>query len=247
MGLLRPPPGLTNWSDHHTSNPVLRTLQPQRLSDGVVSQLVEAIRAGHLRQGEKLPSERQLTEQLGVSRVSVREGLRMLELLEMIEVKQGRGAFVVASEVRPSGRLLRHWLSAHRDEVMELLEVREALEATAAALAAERSARIDVPQALDEGDLEALVEQDLKFHSSIASASGNPVLASLISELNGTLTESRFAMFAIPGRPQRSHTDHFAITKAIRAGDAVSARAAMQVHIAQTRTDIGSLPEQGPG
>jgi GntR family transcriptional regulator, transcriptional repressor for pyruvate dehydrogenase complex len=224
---------------------VLRTLHPQRLSDGVVSELVTAIRAGRLRQGEKLPSERQLSEQLGVSRVSVREGLRMLELLEMIEVRQGRGAFVVSSDVRPSGRLLRHWLIAHRGEVLELLEVREALEATAAALAADRSASIDVPETLDEADLEALVDQDLKFHQSIAGASGNPVLASLISELNGILTESRFAMFAIPGRPKRSHADHIVIAKTIGAGDAAAASAAMQRHIAETRADIGSIPDQG--
>lgn len=224
---------------------MLRTLQPQRLSDGVVSELVNAIRAGRIRQGEKLPSERQLSEQLGVSRVSVREGLRMLELLEMIEVKQGRGAFVVSSDVKPSGRLLRHWLSAHRDEVLELLEVREALEATAAALAADRKASIAAPGPLDVSDLEALVDQDLMFHRSIAHASGNPVLASLISELNGTLTESRFAMFAIPGRPKRSHADHSAIAKAIRSGDSAAAHAAMRTHIAETRADIGSIPEQG--
>ena len=224
---------------------MLRTLQPQRLSDGVVSELVTAIKTGRLRRGEKLPSERQLSEQLGVSRVSVREGLRMLELLEVVEVRQGRGAFVVSSDVRPSGRLLRHWLSAHRGEVLELLEVREALEATAAALAADGSARINVPGSLGEADLEALVDQDLRFHNSIASASGNPVLASLISELNGTLAESRFAMFAIPGRPKRSYADHIEIAKTIRAGDATAARAAMQAHIAETRADIGSMPDQG--
>lgn len=224
---------------------MLRTLQPQRLSDGVVSQLVDAIRAGRIRKGEKLPSERQLCEQLGVSRVSVREGLRMLELLEMIEVKQGRGAFVVSSDVKPSGRLLRHWLSAHRDEVLELLEVREALEATAAALAADRKAPVVAPEALDVADLEALVEQDLTFHRSIAHASGNPVLASLIWELNGTLAESRFAMFAIRGRPKRSQADHVEIAKAIRSGDSAAARAAMRSHIAETRADIGSIPEQG--
>jgi GntR family transcriptional repressor for pyruvate dehydrogenase complex len=212
-----------------------------------VSELLDAIKAGRVRRGEKLPSERQLSEQLGVSRVSVREGLRMLELLEMIEVRQGRGAFVVSSDIRPSGRLLRHWLRAHRDEVLELLEVREALESTAAFLAAQRGARVEVPEEIDAGDLQALVDQDLKFHGSIASASGNPVLASLISELNGTLTESRFAMFAISGRPKRSHSDHLAIANAIRAGDGTAARAAMQAHIAETRADIASMPEQGAG
>ena len=224
---------------------MLRTLQPQRLSDGVVAELLEAIKSGRVQRGEKLPSERDLSEQLGVSRVSVREGLRMLELLEVIKVRQGRGAFVVSSDVRTSGRLLRHWLRVHREEVLELLEVREALEGTAAALAAGHGTRIDVPDAVDTSDLEALVEQDLKFHNGIAHASGNPVLESLIAELNSTLTESRFAMFAIPGRPQRSQADHLAIADVIKAGDVDAARSAMQSHIAETRADIAAMPDRG--
>jgi GntR family transcriptional activator of glc operon len=226
---------------------MLRTLQPQRLSDGVVTQLLDEIRGGRLKQGQKLPSERDLSEQLGVSRVSVREGLRMLELLEVIEVKQGRGAFVVSRDVRPSGRLLRHWLRAHQDEVFELLEVREALEATAAASAAERGADIDPPVEVSSEEIELLVAKDLLFHNAIASAAGNPVLASLIAELNGILEESRFAMFAIPGRSQRSHADHLSIHRAIRERDPDRARRAMQVHISQTRSDIATLSAEQEG
>jgi DNA-binding FadR family transcriptional regulator len=219
---------------------MLRTLQRQRLSDGVVAQLLDEIRSGRLGQGGKLPPERQLSEQLGVSRVSVREGLRMLELLEVIEVRQGRGAIVVSSDVPPSGRLLRHWLRAHRDEVLELLEVRESLEATAAALAAERGAPIEPPEEVPPDEIERLVINDLRFHSAIASAGGNPVLASLITELNGTLEESRFAMFSIPGRSQRSHLDHLSILRAIRERDPERARRAMQMHISETRSDIAT-------
>jgi GntR family transcriptional regulator, transcriptional repressor for pyruvate dehydrogenase complex len=226
---------------------MLRTLQPQRLSDGVVTQLLEEIRAGRLHRGQRLPSERELSEQLGVSRVSVREGLRMLELLEVIEVKHGRGAFVVSADVRPSGRLLRHWLRAHRDEVFELLEVREALEGTAAASAAERGAAIEPPEEVDAREIELLVAKDLQFHNAIATAAGNPVLASLIAELNGILEESRFAMFAIPGRPQRSHADHLAIEKAIRERDPERARQEMHMHISQTRSDIATLSVEQEG
>jgi GntR family transcriptional repressor for pyruvate dehydrogenase complex len=220
---------------------MLRPLQTQRLSDGVLTELLEAIRSGHLRRGQKLPSERQLAQQLGVSRVSVREGLRMLELLEVVEIRQGKGAFVVASEVPPSGRLLRHWLRAHSNEVLELLEVREALEASAAEAAARRKQRFDVPEDTVPNDIERLVANDLGFHDSIAKASGNPVLASLISELNGILEESRYAMFAIPRRPRRSRMDHKRIAAAIEAGDPSAARRAMQEHIAQTRADIAAL------
>ena len=219
---------------------MLRTLQPQRLSDGVVAQLLSEIKGGRLGRGEKLPPERELAIQLGVSRVSVREGLRMLELLEVIEVRQGRGAVVVSSDVRPSGRLLRHWLRAHRDEVLDLLEVRESLESTAAALAAEHGARIHPPEEVPAEDIERLVLNDLNFHTAIASASENPVLASLITELNGILEESRFAMFAIPGRSTRSHSDHLSILAAIEDRDPGRARRAMQMHISETLKDIAA-------
>lgn len=238
---------MTKWSDHHTSRPVLRLLQPQRLSDGVANELLDAIKHGRLQQGEKLPSERRLSEELGVSRVSVREGLRMLELLEVVEVRQGKGAFVVSSDVRPGGRLLRHWLLANRDETLELLEVREALEASAAAAAAHRGALIEVPEDVPHDQIERLVSNDLQFHNEVARSSGNPVLASLIGELNGVLEESRFAMFAIPGRPKRSYGDHLSIAEAIRKRDPEGAHRAMQAHIAETRADVADLGHDPKG
>jgi DNA-binding FadR family transcriptional regulator len=226
---------------------VLRLLQPQRLSDGVVNQLLEAIKHGRLRRGEKLPSERRLAEELGVSRVSVREGLRMLELLGVIEVRQGKGAVVVSGDVRPGEHLLRQWLTNHRDELLELLEVREALESSAAASAAHRGAVIEVAEDVPPDEIERLVANDIRFHNHIARACGNPVLESLIGELNGVLAESRFAMFAIPGRPQRSHDDHLAIAEAVRKRDSGRARLAMQAHIAETRADIVDLRHDSKG
>ncbi|MGH2736496.1 MAG: FadR/GntR family transcriptional regulator [Actinomycetota bacterium] len=226
---------------------MLRLLQPQRLSDGVVNELLDAIKHGRLQQGEKLPSERRLSEELGVSRVSVREGLRMLELLEVVEVRQGKGAFVVSRDVRPGGRLLRHWLLAHRDETLELLDVREALEASAAAAAAHRGVVIEVPGDVPHDQIERLVFNDLQFHNEVARSSGNPVLASLIGELNGVLEESRFAMFAIPGRPERSYGDHLTIAEAIRKRDSDGAHRAMQAHIAETRADVADLGHDPKG
>lgn len=226
---------------------MLRSIQSQRLSDGVVTEMLDAIKSGRLRRGQRLPAERELSIQLGISRVSVREGLRMLELLEVIEVRQGRGAFVVSSDVRPSGRLLRHWLRAHRGEVLELLEVREALEGTAAAAAAKRGAPIATPRHDPQDSIERLVAHDLSFHDAIARASGNPVLASLIVELNGILEESRYAMFAIPGRPERSHLDHVRIAEAISGRDPEVAQRVMQEHIGDTRADVATLAAEKGG
>lgn len=219
------------------------TLQQKRLSEGVVNELLAAIRAGDFQPGEKLPSERELVEAFGVSRVSVREGLRILELLEVIDVRQGRGAYVRSDDVPPGGGLLRHWLLAHRDEVLDLLEVRGALEARAAASAADRGASVVLMPVPEGSDLATLVEADIAFHSAIADASGNNVLASLISELNGVLSESRFAMFALPDRPSTSHSDHTRIERAIARRDPAAAEIAMRDHIRRTREEIAVLDD----
>lgn len=220
---------------------MLPILQQKRLSEGVVNELLTAVRTGQFNPGEKLPSERELSQAFGVSRVSVREGLRVLELLEVIVVRQGKGAFIVTPDVRPGGGLLRRWLLAHREGVFELLEVREALEARAAASAADLATTVVLPVVAEQADLATLVQADIAFHTAVADASGNAVLASLIRELNGVLEESRFAMFALPGRPMISHSDHSRIVQAIEQRDPEGAQTTMRDHIRRTRDEIAQL------
>ncbi|MGH2701095.1 MAG: FadR/GntR family transcriptional regulator [Actinomycetota bacterium] len=207
----------------------------------MVNELLAAVRSGQFSPGEKLPSERELSQAFGVSRVSVREGLRVLELLEVIVVRQGKGAFIVTPDVRPGGGLLRRWLLAHREEVFELLEVREVLEARAAASAADQAATVSLPEVAEQADLATMVQADIAFHNAVADASGNVVLASLVRELNGVLEESRFAMFALGGRPAISHSDHRRIVQAIEKRDPEAAQAAMREHIRRTGNEIAQL------
>ena len=216
----------------------MKTLRVERLSQGVVKELLGAIRIGQFKPGERLPSERQLAEDFGVSRASVREGLRILELMETIEVRQGRGAVVLAPTRQPSGQPLRRWLDSHQGEVIELLEVREALESAAAALAASREASEIHPVLEASDELDAIVNADVQFHKHVADRSGNDVLAGLVDELNGVLEASRYAMFAIPGRRERSHRDHLSIARAINKRKPVEAAAAMRRHIANTMKEI---------
>lgn len=208
-----------------------------------MSELLVAIRTGQFGPGDKLPSERELAEAFRVSRVSVREGLRILELLEVIVVRQGKGSYIRSPEVRPGGALLRHWLLAHKEEVLELLEVREALETKAAASAAERAAVISLPDQPEGADITSLVQADIDFHNDIAGASGNVVLASLIKELNGVLEESRFAMFALPERPSISQTDHKRIVEAIERRNPDAAEIAMRDHIRRTYDEVNHLDD----
>ena len=122
--------------------------------------------------------------------------------------------------------------------MVELLEVREALESAAAALAASREA-IEIHPLLGTSDeLDAIVNADVEFHRRVADRSGNDVLAGLVDELNGVLEASRYAMFAIPGRRERSHRDHLSIARAINKGKPVEAAAAMRRHIANTMKEI---------
>lgn len=226
---------------------MVSALQVERLSEGIVREIIEAVRTGRLAPGQRLPSERQLAENFGVSRVSIREGLRVLELLEMIEVRHNTGAFVTSKGGRGNGRLLRHWLTTHRSEVIELLEVREALESRAAEAAAHRFASIDIPKIASDSGLEELAILDIDFHNRVADASGNNVLAAMIRELNDALKESRYAMFTMPGRPAKSQRDHQKIVTAIRRGDGPSAHEAMRIHIAQVRAQVQQLSDEGEG
>lgn len=218
----------------------MQRIRGERLSQRVVDELLGAIRIGRFEPGQRLPSERQLAEDFGVSRASVREGLRILELMETIEIRQGRGAVVVAATREPSGVPLRHWLDSHQGEVVELLEVREALESAAAALAASREVSEIYPVLEPIDELDAIVNADVEFHIGVADRSGNDVLAGLVDELNGVLEASRYAMFAIPGRRERSHRDHLSIARAINERKPVEATAAMRRHIANTMKEIES-------
>lgn len=221
------------------------TLHAERLSDGIVRHVVQGTRSGRFAPGQRLPSERQLAESLGVSRVSVREGLRILELLEVIEVRHNAGAFVTAQHARSSGRLLRHWLTTHRSAVIDLLEVREALESRSAEAAAGRRVEVKVPSVAEDVSIEEATAADVEFHNRVADASGNNVLITLIHELNDILKESRYAMFAMPGRATRSQREHAKIAAAIRRGDTEGARAAMRRHITQVREQVQQLTDNG--
>jgi len=114
----------------------LRTIKRTQRSEEIRRQIEDAIKNGDFGPGERLPSERELVETFGVSRVSVREAIRSLEALGFVRVYQGRGAFVTDRR-SGLGEPMARWLDLHRDEVLELLGVRGALDEYAAQLAVE--------------------------------------------------------------------------------------------------------------
>lgn len=215
------------------------------------AQIEGAIRSGEYPPLSQLPSERQLTEMFGVSRVSVREAIRSLEAIGLVEVRHGNGCFVTEPSSRP-GRELSRWVELHRDEVLDLLQVRGALDELAAREAARRHEPGDLAavhaaheaflQAVSRGgELDELTELDAQFHHAIADASGNVLLSDLLGDLHEYLADSRRAGFEPEGRPEDSAAEHMSIVEAIDAGDANGAALATAAHIAQVRDLLGAI------
>lgn len=213
-----------------------------RLSDQVAQQLAGEIAAGRLAAGEKLPPESRLVEQFAVSRTVVREAVSRLKSLGLVDSRQGSGVYVSASPpYAPLNFDARHGES--RSAVVQMAEVRRALEAEAAGLAAQRRQPADLERlkkAVQELDLAVLsggdgVEEDLKFHQAIADAAHNPFLIGTLDYLaqfmRGAIgvtraNEARRADFAAQVREE-----HAAVLRAIESRDIAQARAAASSHM----------------
>jgi GntR family transcriptional regulator, transcriptional repressor for pyruvate dehydrogenase complex len=204
-----------------------------------VARQLERIILKKLHPGDKLPSERELAESLGVSRSSIRDAIRSLELMGMVEPRQGAGTVVreISADVlmNPLTNVLRHKMEL----VGEFLDFRKMLEPPLAARAANHASD-DELQEMEEilrrqetklrgGDL--AIEEDSEFHYSIAMASGNSVVLKVLDVIMDLLRDTRERSLQLEGRPQKSLAGHRRILTAIKRRDAEAARAAMMRHI----------------
>jgi len=223
-----------------------------RVSDDAAERIRRLVDDARLRPGDRLPPERELAARLGVGRTSDREGLRVLELMGYVEVVPSKGVFLKEGAAGPFAQLVRAWLVTNQRSLRDLVELREALETQAAALAAQHATDDDrwaVRRALsrqrDAGeadDPDGFVAADNAFHDAIARATGNALLrralASIAREVETyKLTTARLGAEA----RRRALTDHERIAAAIEAADAEAARAAMRSHIVETPFAIGVL------
>ena len=236
---------------------MLKRIVPVRASDHAIDQLMLLIDTGKLQPGDRLPVEREIASQLGVSRPTVREALRVLEALGLVEVRRGRGIYAVRRDGAADGlqENWRKWVVAHRPELIEVWQVRAALEAEASAMAAQRATsegldalrRIhgEMRDAIAAADLTAIVLADYHFHSHIANLSGNRVLRQLVeSALSPSDDRNRPRVFSLPGRQQRSWREHAEVVAAIEAKDPADAAVAMRRHLRGVIRDVEALADQ---
>jgi DNA-binding FadR family transcriptional regulator len=231
-----------------------RSIERTSRSELVREQLEDAITRGDFKPGDALPSERELVEAIGVSRVSVREAIRSLEAVGLVEVYQGRGCFVAKGPTDGYVGPFARWLEVHRDEVLDLLKVRGALDELAAESAAQRadkrslarvqkaheafSRAIEIPDAR----LEHIVDLDIEFHLAIAEASGSKLMRHLLDDLNSHLHESRRIALSPKGRPHESADEHSLIVRALLDGNPAEARAAAARHVEAVVVAVAQSP-----
>jgi GntR family transcriptional regulator, transcriptional repressor for pyruvate dehydrogenase complex len=212
------------------------------VTDEAIEKIKQMIVSGRLRPGDRLPREADLAAQLGLSRNSLREAVRALSLIRVLDVRQGDGTYVTSLEPRILLRPLSFAVDVRHDAtVLEFFEVRRFLEPHAAAMAATRMEEAEIESvrrhlgavAADAGPDE-LVANDLEFHRRIAAASGNSVLSSLLECLSGPVTRGRIwrGLAQEEGSWARTRAEHHAILDAIAERRPEEARAWAAVHIA---------------
>jgi GntR family transcriptional repressor for pyruvate dehydrogenase complex len=214
----------------------LRPVQRSRLYEQLVERLLALMHELELVPGDRLPPERELAADLGVSRASVRQALVVLEVQGLVAVRHGEGAILL--DARPDDAVLSA-VEAHRRRLPEVIEAREALEVKLASLAAER--RTDEDLSRLEGALDEMaravergergLEGDELFHGAVTAAARSALLADLMTAISQAIRETRIESLSQPDRPRQSLESHRAIAEAIRARDAAAAGAAMAEHI----------------
>jgi GntR family transcriptional regulator, transcriptional repressor for pyruvate dehydrogenase complex len=204
-----------------------------------VAKQIERLILKKLKPGDKLPSERELAEMLQVSRSSIRDAIRGLELIGLVEPRQGSGTIVrelsTESLVNPIANALKH----RHEMVTELLDFRKMLEPPLAARAATHASPEETAEMEEilrrqeerQAKGEAAIAEDAEFHYSIALASGNSVVLKVIDTIMDLLRETRERSLQVEGRSQKSLIAHRKILTAIKRHDGEAAKAAMRRHI----------------
>jgi GntR family transcriptional repressor for pyruvate dehydrogenase complex len=194
-----------------------------------------------------LPSERTLAEQLGISRPSVRTGLRILSAMGVLHSRHGSGTFMSSGPPEES-QLLRFMAALHGFSPGAMFEARRILEVNLAGLAAERATNEHLAMMAEAvadtyaslNDPKAYLIYDMQFHRAVALASGNPIVATLMDMVTAALYEMKVQSIAHATHLEESAAMHRKIYQAIRARKPDAAREAMRKHIEAAESDFAS-------
>src|SRR5215471_2557178 len=215
--------------------PVTRTTLTADICRKMVGHLIR----GHWREGEKIPPERELCQKLGVGRASLREALKALEIMGMIETRLGDGTYVCKRSDFFSRPLLWAITGSSTAHARELVEARILIEVELAGLAAERADAQNIKLLTEElermekmkNDPQGFVQADVNFHLVIGHAASNTILMNALNLIRNLLQQWIVAAVAVDGVTAKACAQHKKLLLAIKAHDSAAARKAMQKHL----------------
>lgn len=209
------------------------------ISAEIARRLLAYLLSGKIAPGERIPSERKLSESLGVGRSVVREALKSLAVLGLIEVRQGDGTYLKRTDSELLPQAIEWGLLLGAKRITDLVEARHYLEVLLAGLAAERrdeanlvNMRRDVAAMKRSKSAGDFVEADIAFHYEVAAAAGNESLLQVMKSIRTLLQVWITRVMQAPGSPRPTYAEHAAVLDAIEQGDVRRARDAMEAHMA---------------
>lgn len=223
-----------------------------RVSEEVVKQVQEAIFSGELEPGDRLPPERELAGQFGLSRMSVRDALRTLESSGLVEIKVGSngGAFIREPNFDPLRETLSSMLRSKKANILELVETRKIVEVAIVELAAQRATEDDLHEmheavqaarrALNSGDLN-YGPHSVQFHAALAKAAKNHVLNLTVRSFRAFFSDVLEKLLPTADMAERAIADHWELYKSIEARDAARARQLMSEHLVYFENKVKAL------
>ncbi len=232
-------------------------VRPTRVSEQVAHQIKALILSGQLEPGTRLPPERDLAQQFGLSRMTLRDALRALESRGFIRVKVGArgGVFASIPEPQQVTEFFADFLRAHDVGFRALAEARLIVEPEVAALAAQRATASDL-EAMEQALAEArashaagdpyFIPHSVRFHTALAEAAKNPVLLCVVNSFRALFHEALSRLLPDPEMSRKALEDHGRILEAVRARDPDRARALMHAHLQFFSARLERLKETAP-
>jgi GntR family transcriptional repressor for pyruvate dehydrogenase complex len=218
------------------------------MTEQVVIQVRDMIREGTLRPGDRLPSEREFAKRLGISRASLRAGLRFLSAIGVLTSRHGSGSYIADGPPALDSEPLNMLASLHGFTTEKMFEARRLVEVAVAGLAAENATDKDLRKMAEEvtetyaalDNPQEYLVHDFGFHRAVAAASGNPILATFMEMVTDVLHQRRSKTIDRSHDLKESAEMHRKIYRAIRARDVEGARAAMSQHLILTERALAA-------
>jgi GntR family transcriptional regulator, transcriptional repressor for pyruvate dehydrogenase complex len=227
------------------------TFSKDVIPEKIAKRILSLIKEKQLKPGDRLPSERDLAAMMGISRPSLREALRALSILNIIEIRQGDGTFVTSLDTALLVEPLEFIFSLDYSTFFNLFEARKILELGIIALAAKRITSEEILRmeaCLNHSkenihNHEVFVQNDIELHDLIAQAAKNPILYRFAKSISKLGEVSRSKTVEIPGVPEQTTIDHENIISALKKRDSFAAEEAMLAHLANVERKLKVLSD----